>query len=71
MFPIRLYRPWILEMLSPGKYRSMENRPSVTITFGLMISICSSRYGAHAASSSGLGSLFPGGLHFTTLVMKT
>jgi hypothetical protein len=38
---------------------------------GWMIRICLSRYGVQVSISSGLGSRFFGGLHFTMFVMKT
>ena len=38
-------------MLRPGKNLPNEKRPSVTITFGSISSICASRYVEHASSS--------------------
>ena len=46
-------------------------RPSVTITFGRMISICRARNGVHVATSSGEGSRLPGGRHLTIFAMYT
>src|SRR5450756_400087 len=54
-----------------GKNRPMENLPRVTISFGLISANWRSRYPEHAWISSGSGSRFCGGRHFTTLVMKT
>jgi len=45
--------------------------PRVTTSFGRMIEICLAKYGVQVSISRGLGWRFPGGLHFTTLVMKT
>ncbi|MEM0443897.1 MAG: hypothetical protein QXJ73_07050 [Candidatus Caldarchaeum sp.] len=42
------------------------------IRLGLITTICLRRYfSEHMLLSSGVGSLFPGGRHFTTFVMKT
>src|SRR5918992_1857218 len=45
--------------------------PKVTMTFGSTNRICSMRYGLQDSISSGSGSRFPGGLHMTTLQMRT
>ena len=45
------------------------NRPSATTTRGRIAAICALRNGSQAAISSGSGSRFPGGRHFTTLAM--
>lgn len=44
--------------------------PRQQIIRGRTAAICASRYGRHAAISSGWGSLFWGGRHFTQLAMK-
>lgn len=44
--------------------------PIATITRGRTERSCSTRYGRQAASSSALGRRFPGGRHFTELVMN-
>ena len=56
---------------APGNQRAIENRPRVTISSGSTIAIWRSRKGAQAAISSGAGSRFCGGRHFTTLAMWT
>ncbi len=45
--------------------------PRVTITRGWIREICSTSHGVHASISSGRGSRFPGGRHFTMLAMYT
>jgi hypothetical protein len=45
--------------------------PSEAITRGPMSSICRARNGLQASISSTAGSRLPGGLHLTTLAMKT
>lgn len=58
-------------MVLPGKNRFMENRPRVTITFGLIIANCWSNHGLQASISSGNGSRLPGGRLLMMLVIKT
>ena len=43
--------------------------PSVLTNIGWMIEICSTSHGVHASISSGNGSRFAGGRHFSTLAM--
>jgi hypothetical protein len=43
--------------------------PSVTISIGWMSDTCSISHGVHASISSGWGSRFPGGRHFTMFAM--
>jgi hypothetical protein len=61
--------PCAWEIRTPGMNRPIECRPRVTTTAGSRTSSWRRRYGAQAAISSGSGSRFPGGRHFTTLVM--
>src|SRR6185369_9426297 len=44
-------------------------RPSATTILGPTAAICALRNGSHASISSGSGSRFPGGRHFTTFAM--
>ena len=55
----------------PGLKRAIEKRPRVTTSAGSRASSWRVRNGAQAAISSGSGSRFSGGRHFTTFVMKT
>ena len=47
----------------------VAKRPSVQTTFGLMIAICFIRWELQTSISSGVGSRFSGGRHFTTFAM--
>ncbi len=63
--------PWMALIRASGKNLDIDILPRVTITRGLMASICRSKYFPQARISSGNGSRFSGGRHFTTLQMKT
>ena len=59
--------PWIWLIFAPCVYLPIEKRPRVTMILGLIAAIWRSRYASQAESSSGNGSRFSGGRHFTTL----
>jgi len=59
------------DMLSPGKNRERENLPKVTISLGLINSICRFKYFEQADISAGNGSRFWGGRHLTIFAINT
>ena len=57
--------------ISVFRMNFVEKFPSVTMNSGSMVRVCSRRYGVHSSISSGRGSRFPGGRHFSTFAMNT
>ena len=61
-------RRLVIPALVPSRVLA-AGEPKATITLGRIVSICRKRNGEHVATSSGCGSRFPGGRHFTTFAM--
>ena len=57
--------------ISVFRMNFVEKLPSVTMNSGSMVRVCSRRYGVQSSISSGRGSRFPGGRHFSTFAMNT
>src|SRR5215212_199583 len=63
--------PLLVVIDFPPRIDVYATLPSMQMIFGDKSKICLWRYGRHAMRSSCSGTLLPGGLHFTTFVMKT